>query len=513
MSETEPLHYQRVIATGSPEETEALARMLALWLRPGFTVLLSGDLGAGKSLFARALIRAVAQDDTLEVPSPSFALVQHYDELRVPIIHADLYRLKSVEEVRELGLADQLANHALIVEWPDLTRESLPESNFLTIHFSGRGQSRDLTLEAHGKWATALRRNELIESFLAQAKGGQCRRQFLQGDASTRRYEFIDFAGTRSVLMDMPARSDGNMVRHGKSYSALVHLADDIAPVLAINRHLHALGYSAPVIEAADPRNGLAIIEWLDGELHGTMMQRGDDMRGPMMNAVAVLADMARRDWPADISSADGVSHHVPQYDIDAQLFEVDLMPTWFWPQLFGTDAPAGIRQSLEEVWRSLLPMALPQRPMWMLRDYHSPNLIWMPRRQGLQRTGIIDTQDAVMGHPAYDLVSLLQDARIDVPFDFQAMLYAHYVELRRGDSGFDAQEFERAYAILGAQRASRLLGTFTRLSKRDGKHHYLQHRPRVARYLLKNLEHPALLPLQKWYVAHLPEVFKIASS
>jgi len=144
-------------------------------------------------------------------------------------------------------------------------------------------------------------------------------------------------------------------------------------------------------------------------------------------------------------------------------------------------------------------------KPVWTLRDYHSPNLLWLPERKGLRRVGIIDTQDCVMGHPAYDLVSMLQDARVDIDFNRADELFDHYCGLRAAQGQFDAREFSRAFAILGAQRATKILGIFARLFKRDGKPIYLNHIPRVARYLKRNLEHADLAVLKSWYDRNLP--------
>jgi aminoglycoside/choline kinase family phosphotransferase len=143
-----------------------------------------------------------------------------------------------------------------------------------------------------------------------------------------------------------------------------------------------------------------------------------------------------------------------------------------------------------------------------VLRDYHSPNLIWLPDREGLQKVGIIDFQDCVQGHPAYDLVSLLQDARVDVPDELELKLLTHYTRQRRHDTPeFDMSAFAMSYAILGAQRATKILGIFARLDRRDGKPQYLAHLPRVERYLAKDLAHPDLAALRAWYAEYLPRL------
>ena len=190
---------------------------------------------------------------------------------------------------------------------------------------------------------------------------------------------------------------------------------------------------------------------------------------------------------------------------MEAQLIEADLLPSWFWPFVTGTEISDEQRAEFVTLWQDLLPLTQTEKPVWALRDYHSPNLLWLPEREGLKRVGIIDTQDCLMGHPAYDLASMLQDARVDIDFGFADDLYAEYCGLRSRDPAFDRASFDVAYAVLGAQRATKILGIFARLSKRDGKHGYLRHIPRVSRYLERNLAHPRLAGLRAWFDRHLP--------
>lgn len=482
---------------------EGFAAELALFARPGMVLLLKGDLGTGKSTFARAFIRALAQGSEFDIPSPTFTLVQTYDETRVPVAHADLYRIGSVQELDELGFDDLLKTHVLAVEWPEKILDD-GHADRLLIALSGSGNHRDATITARGAWEQALARNDAINAFLGATRWARAERRFLEGDASFRRYETLHLGDDHAILMDMPARPDGPPVKYGKPYSAIAHLAEDIRAVIAINGVLSERGYSAPRSEAHDLGSGLAVMEDLGRRVYGGMMRAGADMREPMRAAVAVLADMAARDWPKDVP-LDGQTYSVPPYDVEAQLIEVDLLPSWFWPHLNGSAIPDAARADFEALWMDLLPLTQKGQRVWALRDYHSPNLLWLPEREGLARVGIIDTQDALMGHPAYDLASMLQDARVDVDFAFADDLYEHYGALRKADPDFDRAAFDVAYAILGAQRATKILGIFARLSKRDGKHGYLRHIPRVSRYLERNLAHPRLASLRRWFDTHLP--------
>jgi tRNA threonylcarbamoyl adenosine modification protein YjeE len=484
---------------------EAFAAELSLFARPGMVLLLKGDLGTGKSTFARAFIRALADGAEFDVPSPTFTLVQTYDETRVPVAHADLYRIGSVRELDELGFGELAITHVLAVEWPEMILDDA-YSDRLLVELSGSGSHRDAVVTASGAWEQALARNTAINGFLSTTRWARAERRFLEGDASFRRYESLRLGPEVAILMDMPARPDGPPVKYGKPYSAIAHLAEDIRAVIAINSVLCERGYSAPRSEAHDLAQGFAVMEDLGRNVYGGMMRAGVNMAEPMSAAVAVLADMAGRDWPHEVP-LDGQTYRVPSYDVEAQLIEVDLLPSWFWPHLNGNDIPNGARAEFEALWMELLPLTQRGHRVWALRDYHSPNLLWLPEREGRARVGLIDTQDALMGHPAYDLASMLQDARVDIDFGFADDLYEHYCALRKDDPKFSRADVDVAFAILGAQRATKILGIFARLSKRDGKHGYLRHIPRVSRYLERNLAHPQLSRLKRWFDTHLPAV------
>ncbi len=486
--------------------TVVLGEQLSLWAKSGMLIRLNGDLGSGKSTLARAFIRALMKEDaTGDIPSPTFSLIQTYDETRVPLFHADLYRLTATTDIAELGLDALLESHCGLVEWPD--RWQMPgHADVLEINLSGRGNSRNAKLTATGAWEKALTRDDELLQFLNQGKYSKHQRFFFEGDASSRRYERLVNNSDMALLMDMPQRPDGPIVKDGKPYSAIAHLAESITAVVAINTHLVELGYSAPRILQSDLQHGFAIIEPLGFNVYGAMMRDGYDMREPLEAAAAVLADMTLKDWPRHPTAAPGIMHTVQDYDIEAQLIEVDLLPSWFIPYAYGRDATSEQKQEFANIWMQLLQLAQPEKPLWSIRDYHSPNLLWIPERKGLQRVGIIDSQDAVMGHAAYDVVSMVQDARVDMSLALQNHILEHYCGLRTRQGNFNRSDFETAYAVLGAQRATKILGIFARLNKRDGKSAYLKHMPRVAGYLAHNVEHPALKSLKQWFAKHAPD-------
>jgi aminoglycoside/choline kinase family phosphotransferase len=191
---------------------------------------------------------------------------------------------------------------------------------------------------------------------------------------------------------------------------------------------------------------------------------------------------------------------------------EAELLLDWYWPMMKGEPAPESERAKFLALWAPLFAFVTAEDPCLVLRDYHSPNLMWMPERGAdpLASVGLIDFQDAMLGHPAYDLVSLLQDARLDVPADIEAALLAHYGKAVAAEvKGYDQSSFERAYAIMGAQRNTKILGIFARLARRDGKRAYLAHIPRIWTNLARDLTHPSLRELAAWYDTHFPAAIR----
>ncbi len=495
-----------------PDEaaTVLLARDLAPFFKPGDTVTLSGGLGVGKTAFARALIRALAEDETLEVPSPTFTLVQTYDAPVGPLVHADLYRLSGAGELFDLGYEDMTDGAIALVEWPERAAEAMPADRLdvmLRLDPSAGDGARLVTLTGFGAWRGRLDRTRAVHKLLRASGWGEAARIHLQGDASTRAYERLVRADGRSaILMVSPPRPDGPPVRRGKPYSAIAKLAESVHAFVAMDRGLRELGFSAPDIYASDLEAGLLVLEDLGP---GLIVEGAEPIADRYAESAGLLADLHGRAVPWTLPVEPGRDHTLPFYDLEALTIEVELLPDWYLPHIAGGMMSAAVRADFLARWTTLLAEIVAAPPTWVMRDYHSPNIIWLPERSGLARVGLLDFQDAVLGHPAYDLVSLGQDARITVPAELELRLLGHYAQLRRAaDPDFDLAAFARAYAILGAQRATKILGIFARLDRRDRKPAYLKHLPRVEAYLRRNLEHPALDALKSWYQTHLPRLF-----
>ncbi len=504
------------------EGVHRLAAQLAVVLRPGDCVALCGDLGSGKTTFARALIsRLLDTDGPTEIPSPSFALVQHYETRRMPVAHFDFYRLADPEEVAELGFEEALESGLVLVEWPEKAAHVLPVDHLrLTFADGTCAETRKLRIEGRGRWGTRLARLAASNDFLRRAGWHRAERRYLQGDASARAYvrlhrelsETPAGGATDAVLMDAPRQPDGPPVRDGRPYSAIAHLAEDVRPFVAVAGELRRLGLSAPAIYAADLDAGLLLIEDFGNRVFGREIAEGREMRPLWQAAVDVLLHLRDEPPPARIALDDGQTHVLARYDAEAMGIEVELLLDWFWPMQRKTQAPSEARQRFMAIWtRHFAALRDDASAAWVLRDFHSPNLMWLAGRQGIARVGLLDFQDAVRGHAAYDLVSLLQDARLDVPAEMESELLAYYcAEAARRDAAFDENAFRAAYARLGAQRNTKILGIFARLARRDGKPGYLRHMPRISAYLERNLAHPVLADLKAWFDSFLPAAQRV---
>lgn len=475
--------------------TKNFANDLALILRPGDLILLNGDLGAGKSTFARAVLRTLAEDDDLDVPSPTFTLVQTYNETRFPVAHADLYRLSDPQEVEELGLSETLEDGIVIVEWPEHAAGLLPPPAF-SLTFSHEKDGRRVEIDIRDDRATAFTQTTVIRTFLQKNGNGFAKRFYLAGDASARSYERI-IGNEIKVLMNAPAMELPDAGTQ-PTYAQTVHLAPDMAQFVGIDRLLREYGFRAPEIIAADFTHGLLLMEDLGCE--GMLDAAGQPVPERYLAAAELLAVFHQKNWPAK-KEWDDLTLSIPPYDERAMMAEVSLLPQWYIPYRKGRKMLDDESAKFASAWEPLLKHLQNMPKTFVMRDFHSPNLMWQNGAEGTDRLGLIDFQDGLIGPEAYDLASLAQDARVTVPKPLEKEIMHHYCAMRKkAEHHFDEAAFLETYAIMAAQRASKILGIFVRLNVRDGKPQYLKHLPRLLDYLTRNFTHPVLCPLKKCY-------------
>jgi N-acetylmuramate 1-kinase len=325
-------------------------------------------------------------------------------------------------------------------------------------------------------------RNETIAQFLQRAGWGQAKRWRLAGDASFRKYDRLEDGRGRVVLMDAPPPQE------------------DVRPFVRIAKHLHALGFSVPQILAEDTQAGLLLLEDLGDDTYTRLLSRGHDERELYTLAIDALIQLHRTPHSQVIPAG------VKCYDTDRMLEEVNRLNVWYRSLVGAPAATEAQEQAFMKIWRDVLPLAWRAPSSLVLFDYHVDNLLGLFNRPGFRACGILDFQDAVDGPATYDVMSLLEDARRDVPANIIADMKARYLG---AFPHVDAQDFELSWAIMAAQRHVRVIGTFARLKLRDQKPHYLVHMPRLWRYMDQCLAHPALQPLKSWLDDHFPPTLR----
>lgn len=477
--------------------TDRLGEDLARALKRGDVLALSGDLGSGKSTLARALIRAVANDPDLDVPSPTFTLAQSY-ALRIPVTHLDFYRLSSPDEINELGLDEALAAGIVLVEWPERANGRLP-ANALKLDLSEQGEGRKAVMSGPQDALERIERSLTVRRFLDRHGYSEARRSWFQGDASTRSFERIQVNGRQdTILMDHPEKPDLSPVVNGRSYRQTARITWTVTPFVAVAKALKSHGFAAPGILAEDLDAGILLMENLgDGKITGA---EGEPIASRYKAAVELLARLHAKKIPRDLSFGQGKVYTLPPYDHDALMIEARLMLEWYVPYRLGRPASSEETRTFDALWDELVADLERSETGLILRDYHSPNLIWREERTGSDRLGLVDIQDALYGPLSYDVSSLAQDARVTIQKDLEAELTGAYCAARRALSDFDETAFRESYAITALQRATKILGIFVRLDQRDGKPDYLKHLPRIESYLKRALAHPRLAKLSRFY-------------
>ncbi|WP_371224833.1 aminoglycoside phosphotransferase family protein [Roseovarius sp. 2305UL8-3] len=316
-------------------------------------------------------------------------------------------------------------------------------------------------------------RDIAVHAFIQGAGWGDATVGPLAGDASNRRYLRLTREGETAVVMDAPKEK-----------------GEDIRPFLHIAGYLSGIGLSAPAILASDEAQGFILLEDLGDDLFARVIPKHPEMENSLYAcATDLLAELHRHAPPPDLAPYDAAI----MADMAALAFD------WYLTAARGENTVA--RAEFHGAITAVLDTLTPMQTVLIQRDYHSENLLWLPDRRGVARVGLLDFQDAMLGHPAYDLVSLLQDARRYVPPDIESQMIARYVQ----NTQQDHDAFTAAYHALGAQRNLRILGVFARLCVRDGKAHYVDLIPRVWDLLQRDLTHPALQNLSALVHTHLP--------
>ena len=425
------------------------------------------------------------------------------------MLHVDLYRVNDASELDELGLAPFPDGTLVLVEWPDRAGQSLPADriDIAFSHRDGRRQRRArAVVTGHGAAEATVKRLAALRAFLEKSGALEATRRRMAGDASTRSYARLvvgwplddpdELAGARRHAADLrrqvisrggPSRRRHRAVRRDRP------------------RPCTRAAFPCPIIHQTDLDAGFLICEDLgsEGVLTGTPPAPIEERYHAATDVLVVLHKDA---LPRELPVEGRPNYAIPSFDVDAMLIEVSLLLDWYLPDR-GVEVTAGMREAFFAMWRRLLDRgACRAGDLGHSRLSTRRTCSGSPGARGMARVGVIDFQDAVLGPPAYDVVSLAQDARVDMSEAIEIALVSRYVRGRKNDEpAFDPAAFAESYAMMSVQRNTRLLGVFSRLNRRDGKPHYLRHQPRIWGYLQRALAHPALAELRQWFEGHVP--------
>lgn len=317
--------------------------------------------------------------------------------------------------------------------------------------------------------------------FVHRAGWSDAGERLLAGDASFRTYYRLSRPRQSAVVMDAPPPQE------------------DVRPFVRIARHLIDMGLSAPEILAEDAEQGFLLLEDFGDDTFARVLASGGDEDVLYTRATDVLVELYRA---GDRAVLPGLG----SYTGDALIDAARLLPEWYLPAATGKVTPPEEIERYVAAWRECLTRLPKIDEALLLRDYHKDNLLWLPTRPGARACGLLDFQDAQRGHPSYDLVSLIEDARRDVAPAVHAACLERYI----GECGLgDPEDFRTGFALMAAQRHARIIGLFVRLRDRDGKPDYLPHLPRVWRMFERALRHEALEPLRTWVDRLLPPALR----
>jgi aminoglycoside/choline kinase family phosphotransferase len=312
--------------------------------------------------------------------------------------------------------------------------------------------------------------------FAQRAGWGDAGERRLAGDASFRRYYRLSRPRQSAIVMDMPP-------------------GEDVTPFVRLDRHLIGLGLSAPEIYAEDVDQGFLLIEDFGDDTFTRVLAAGGDEAELYGRATGVLVALHHAGGRALLPN-------LPSYAGEALIEATMLLPEWYVPAATGAALPTDEAERYRAAWRAALAGVPVLADTLLLRDYHRANLMWLPARPAAQACGLLDFQDAQRGHPAYDLASLIEDARHDVSPAVHAACLDRYL----GETGLaDRASFRAGFALMAAQRHARIIGLFVRLLERDGKRDYLPFLPRVWRQFEQALGHEALQPVRAWVDRVMP--------
>lgn len=490
------IHDEYIFQTLS--DLQQFVKELSVMLKPGDVIALNGQIGSGKTTFAKLLINSLTETPLDEISSPTFNLYQTYESGALEIAHYDFYRIESEIELSEIDLSDSFENKICIIEWADKYSKILPEDR-IEILIECQDVDRIYKVKPLGKCREILDNLNKIKNFLNDLDINFTRLEKLPGDASKRKYFRVTGLKDNMILMDATQENDT------RSKTGLSQGIDDF---IIIGEYLDSINVRVPKLIARNKTDALLLEEDLGERCYLTAVNR-ESYKKLYKPAIETLIHISNIKHPKNIS-INANAHYMRDFDLDIYLNEAEIFIDYYWPFVNGKICSEDQKQEFIHIMKKAYSDLTNDKTL-MLRDFHSPNLLFLENEKGYKKCAIIDFQDALLGHPLYDLVSLTNDARLTINEDHEKYLIELYkADFRFNDYQFDKLSFMEQYHILGVQRSIKILGIFARLAILENNHTYLSHMPRIINYIKRIMYSSNLKELTNWLNMNFKGIFNV---
>ncbi|MEK9794560.1 MAG: tRNA (adenosine(37)-N6)-threonylcarbamoyltransferase complex ATPase subunit type 1 TsaE [Hyphomicrobiales bacterium] len=477
-------------------ELDAFVKYIAPIFEKGDLLALNGEIGSGKTTLTKHLINYLTATRIDEINSPTFNLCQTYSKEDLIISHYDFYRLDYLQEIEELDINDSIKNNFTIIEWANKFSSILPKDH-IEIQISNKSHQREYKILFHGEYAKKIAAHKNRLSFLSNSNFNIKKITNMKGDASKRKYYRVNDGKENFVLMDA---SEDSIKETTTSKT--------ITDFIVFGQYLENIGLRVPKIYEFDIQKHLILEEDLGLTTYDELYSKlsFQDLINPAIESLLILVHSNYK----NINDLDGRAFEPQNFDEKVFINESKIFIDYYWPYVKNSICPEEEKYEFLSIIEKIYSDLSTDKTL-VLRDYHSPNLHYLQNEKGHRKCALIDFQDALLGHPLYDLVSLAQDARFTISEDQERYIVDTFEDkFLFNDFQLSKSSFNEQYKILAIQRSLKILGIFARLYLLEGKNNYIIHMPRVVDYIRRSMDCSLLHNLTHWLKINFKDIFDV---
>ena len=477
-------------------ELDAFVKYIAPIFEKGDLLALNGEIGSGKTTLTKHLINYLTATRIDEINSPTYNLCQTYSNEDLIISHYDFYRLDYLQEIEELDINDSIKNNFTIIEWANKFSSILPKDH-IEIQIDNKSDKREYKILFHGEYAKKIAGHKNRLSFLSNSNLNIKKITNMRGDASKRKYFRVNDGKENFVLMDA---SEDSIKKNTTSKT--------ITDFIIFRQYLEDIGLRVPKIYEFDIQKQLILEEDLGLTTYDELYSKlsFQDLINPAIESLLILVHSNYK----NINDLDGKAFEPQNFDEKVFINESKIFIDYYWPYVKNSICPEEEKYEFLSIIENIYSDLSTDKTL-VLRDYHSPNLHYLQNEKGHKKCALIDFQDALLGHPLYDLVSLAQDARFTISEDQERYIVDTFKDkFLFNDFQLSKSSFNEQYKILAIQRSLKILGIFARLSLLEGKNNYIIHMPRVLDYIRRSMDCSLLNNLTHWLKINFKDTFDV---